>query len=125
MQEKAVRLTQELYIIRAHLLHWSSLLDDLEKTVRFIRDYKNPAMDSPNVTEEERQLSAILLARECDNLDDEINRLEKARNTQGKRVKNAMDLVKTCSMIYEGHANSSFSFRLVVRCLPPLVSTTV
>ena len=102
VREKTLELTQELYVIRAHLLYWASLLDDLRKTVRFIRNHKNPAMGSPSITKEERNISEKLLTRECGNLDDEIDRLEKARKTQEKRLKNAMDLVRMALTIWRG-----------------------
>ncbi|KAF5384252.1 hypothetical protein D9615_003334 [Tricholomella constricta] len=86
-----MQLTQELHVIRAHHLHYSSLLEDFEKTVTFIRDTYNPAMDS--VSEQERAYSAHLMKRECQNLLSEINRLDNGRKMQDKRLKNVMNLV--------------------------------
>lgn len=85
-------LTQELHIIRAHHLHYSSLLEDFRKTVVFIRDTKNPAMDS--VSEEIREHSKSVMTRECANLLSEIERLEMGRRMQDKRLKNVMNLVR-------------------------------
>ncbi|KDR77305.1 hypothetical protein GALMADRAFT_440828 [Galerina marginata CBS 339.88] len=84
-------LTQELHIIRAHHLHYTSLLEDFRKTVVFIRDTKNPALDSLSKTEQE--FSAHLMTRECANLLIEIDRLEMGRHMQGQRLKNVMNLV--------------------------------
>ncbi|KAJ7481580.1 hypothetical protein FB451DRAFT_1338315 [Mycena latifolia] len=84
-------LTRELHIIRAHQLHYSALLEDFRKAVNFVRETPNPAMDAR--PEEERVFSRNLLERECKNLLSEIDRLEKARRMQDKRLKNVMNLV--------------------------------
>ncbi|KAH9474784.1 hypothetical protein JR316_0013249 [Psilocybe cubensis] len=84
-------LTQELHVIRAHLLHYSSLLDDFRKSVIFIRDTENPALES--LSEAERQENASIMNRECSNLLTEIERLEKDRRMQDRRLKNVMGLV--------------------------------
>ncbi|KAF9011850.1 hypothetical protein BDQ17DRAFT_1405449 [Cyathus striatus] len=86
-------LTQGLHTIRAHLLHYSSLLEDFRKTVEFIRVTHNPALDAPEVTEEQRNSSKIYMERECSNLLSEIARLEMQRSMQDKRLKNVMGLV--------------------------------
>ncbi|KAG5639754.1 hypothetical protein H0H81_000034 [Sphagnurus paluster] len=87
-----MQLTQELHVIRAHHLHYSSLLEDFEKTVKFIQNTHNPAMDSDLISETERRESAKLLKRECENLLSEIDRLEMGRDMQDKRLKNVMNL---------------------------------
>ncbi|KAG6829922.1 hypothetical protein H0H92_002945 [Tricholoma furcatifolium] len=84
-------LTQELHIIRAHHLHYSSLLENFEKTVKFIKETYHPGMDS--VPEAERKYSAKLMERECNNLLSEIDRLDMGRKMQDKRLKNVMNLV--------------------------------
>lgn len=84
-------LTQELHIIRAHQLHYSSLLDDFKKIVEFVRTTKNPAMDA--LDEAVRKESADLMDRECNYLLSEIKRLEMGRRMQDKRLKNVMNLV--------------------------------
>ncbi|KAF8991947.1 hypothetical protein BDQ17DRAFT_1370148 [Cyathus striatus] len=68
--------TQRLYKTRAHMLHYSSLLEDFRKTVEFIP-----------------KLSRIYMECECAKLLDEIARLEKERSMQDKRLKNVMSLV--------------------------------
>jgi len=84
-------ITRELHVIRAHHLHYISLLDHYTKHINFIKFTPNPAMDS--LCEEEREKSARLLKRECDNLLNEIKRLHNELNTQERRLKNVMDLV--------------------------------
>jgi len=84
-------LTQELHVIRAHHLHYASLLEDLRKTLVFVKSTVNPALDS--VTPEERDSSLTVLERECDNLLDEVNRLEREREMQERRLSNVMHLV--------------------------------
>jgi hypothetical protein len=86
-----LKLTQELHVIRAHQLHYSSLLDDFRKTVEFIRVTRNPAMDS--FTEAIRMRSTELMMRECSNLINEINRLEMSRKLLDRQLKNVMNLV--------------------------------
>ncbi|GLB39824.1 putative corA-like Mg2+ transporter protein [Lyophyllum shimeji] len=122
-----MQLTQELHIIRAHHLHYSSLLEDFEKTVKFIRDTHNPAMES--YSKAEREYSAHLMKRECQNLLSEINRLEMGRRMQDKRLKNVMNLVfsrvniddsarmrqMTEAAVKDSAAVYTFTF-----CLPPL-----
>ncbi|KAJ7135427.1 hypothetical protein C8R43DRAFT_1020979 [Mycena crocata] len=84
-------LTRELHIIRAHHLHYSALLEDFRKTVDFVLQTPNPAMDA--LPEEDRLFSRRLLERECKNLLSEIDRLEMGRKMQDKRLKNVMNLV--------------------------------
>ncbi|KAH9474783.1 hypothetical protein JR316_0013248 [Psilocybe cubensis] len=84
-------LTQELHVIRAHHLHYASLLDDYAKHVVFIRDTHNPALD--NVSEEDQQFSKTIMARECANLLTEIKRLNSELHMQERRLKNVMGLV--------------------------------
>lgn len=84
-------LTRELHIIRAHQLHYSSLIEDLRKTVEFVRDTKNPAMDS--FSDAIRKQSEKLMQRECKNLINEIQRLDKGRAMQDERLKNVTHLV--------------------------------
>ena len=84
-------LTQELHIIRAHHLHYASLLDDLTKTVKFVGDTLNPALES--LSEEDRTESKLVMERETQILLTEIKRLNKTRDMQDKRLKNVMNLV--------------------------------
>ncbi|KII85915.1 hypothetical protein PLICRDRAFT_115548 [Plicaturopsis crispa FD-325 SS-3] len=91
-KQNDIKLTQELHVIRAHLLHYESLLTDFAKSVTFVRDTPNPAMDSLSVDEQTRTISRKRLERECNNLSSEIARLQASRGMQGKRLKNAMDL---------------------------------
>ena len=84
-------LTQELHVIRAHQLHYSSLLEDFRKTVEFVRKTRNPAMET--YEEDKRNESAMLMERECSNLQGEIDRLEMGRKMQDKRLRNVMNLV--------------------------------
>jgi len=84
-------LTQELHVIRAHHLHYASLIEDLRKTVVFVQNTINPALNS--LTPEERESSLKILKRECENLLDEVNRLEREREMQERRLSNVMHLV--------------------------------
>ncbi|EAU84063.2 hypothetical protein CC1G_06925 [Coprinopsis cinerea okayama7 len=86
-----MNLTQELHIIRAHHLHYASLLDDFKKTVEFIRDTVNPALD--DLSDEEKEAHRKIMGAETTNLLSEIERLEKGRQMQDRRLKNVMNLV--------------------------------
>lgn len=84
-------LTRELHIIRAHHLHYSSLIDDFQKHVLFIRDTHNPAMET--ATAEDRRHSKDTMHRECENLLTEAKRLKNELHMQERRLKNVMNLV--------------------------------
>jgi len=86
-------ITRELHIIRAHLLHYASLLEDFRKSVQFVLDTPNPAMDSESLEQDEKRKDRQLLEKEGGNLLAEIRRLEMLRAMQDKRLKNVMNLV--------------------------------
>ena len=94
-----IQLTQELHVIRAHILHYQSLLKDFGKTVQFVLDTPNPSSEPPEDSEfdhEEhamRKRSAVMMKRECGKILTEIDRLEKSVKVQDLRVKNVMALV--------------------------------
>ncbi|KAI3608815.1 hypothetical protein WG66_003813 [Moniliophthora roreri] len=91
MTTSDMRMTQSLHIIRAHHLHYTSLLEDFRKSILFILNTPNPAMDS--LPELDRAFSRKLLEKECNHLLSEIDRLEMGRMMQDKRLKNVMNLV--------------------------------
>ncbi|KAF9076893.1 cora-like Mg2+ transporter protein-domain-containing protein [Rhodocollybia butyracea] len=82
MRSSEMTLTRDLHTIQAHQLHYSSLLEDFRKSVEFILNTPNPAMDARK-----------LLEKECLNLLIEVERLEKSREMQERRLKNVMNLV--------------------------------
>ncbi|KAF5346967.1 hypothetical protein D9758_010088 [Tetrapyrgos nigripes] len=84
---------RHLHVIRAHHLHYSSLLDDFRKSVDFIWNTPNPAMDSPLISQKDRFFSRVLLEKECNNLNIEIGRLDASRSMQDNRLKNLMNVV--------------------------------
>lgn len=94
-----MNLSTELHVIRAYLLHYESLLVDFEKSVLFIRDTPNPAAAAGIHPLEEQKTEKNLLDKECKNLLDEIERLERSRDMQNKRLKNAVNLVRE-ALIY-------------------------
>jgi cell division protein FtsB len=89
--------TEELHVIRAHLLHYASLLKDFRKSVDFIVKTPNPAMDAH--AKHKRLDSRELLKTQCNNLLSEIDRLESWRDMLDKRVKNVMDLVRAGELV--------------------------
>ena len=52
------------------------------------------------VSEEDRKKSEKLLMRECDNLLDEVQRLQNALSMQERRLKNVMDLVSHITSVW-------------------------
>lgn len=86
-------ITYELHVIRAHLLHYTALLRDFCKSVEFVRDTANPAMDSDDIDDATRASDKALLGKECENLLSEISRLELQRSTLDSRVQNVQRLV--------------------------------
>lgn len=93
-------LTYELHIIRAHLLHYISLLRDFRTSVEFVRDIANPAMDADDINEATRSSDKELLRKECANLLSEIHRLEVNRKTLDDRVQNVQNLVSEESLLF-------------------------
>jgi hypothetical protein len=87
-------LTKDLHIIRAHQLYYASLLEDFRNHIDFIRKHENPALTSDEIEQRDRELSKKFLARECDNLTHEIDRLEKGLKMQEQRLTNAVNLVR-------------------------------
>jgi hypothetical protein len=87
-------ITQELHVIRAHLLQCASLLEDFKRSVTFVRDTPNPAMDADDVMPEMRTRCRVLLQEECSNILSEIERLELSRAMQDARLTNVMHLVR-------------------------------
>jgi hypothetical protein len=88
-----VAMTYELHVIRAHLLHYIGLLSDFKKSVIFLRDTNNPAMDVDTITDDERKINKTLLCDECEHLLTEIERLTMNRQMQDDRVQNVTQLV--------------------------------
>ncbi|KAF9473382.1 hypothetical protein BDN70DRAFT_867464 [Pholiota conissans] len=89
-----MQLTHELHVVRAHLLHFESLLEDFRKTVEFVQGTPNPSVQPREGEEvgEEYKRSREIMERECGNMLTDIARLERSRDLQDKRVKNVMDL---------------------------------
>jgi len=85
-------MTRQLHSIRAHLLHYASMLGDLRKSVQFILKTPNPAMDA--FEDGSKESDRKLLEKEGNNLLREIKRLEMLRRMQDHRLENVMDLVR-------------------------------
>ncbi|KAJ7049156.1 hypothetical protein C8F01DRAFT_1003018 [Mycena amicta] len=86
-------LTQQLHVVRAHLLHYASLLEDFRKTVVFVAETANPLLDyPPDPPSDAMVLMKELMRRESNNLLNEIARLEQNRSMQDNRLKNVMNL---------------------------------
>ncbi|KAJ3915835.1 hypothetical protein F5877DRAFT_47806 [Lentinula edodes] len=85
-------LTHQLHVIRAHLLHYESLLDDFRKTVEFFLKTVNPGLVQPTNKPPETESYERLLKKECTNLLNEIDRLEMTRAMLNNRLGNVMEL---------------------------------
>ncbi|KAJ7653276.1 hypothetical protein DFH06DRAFT_1205186 [Mycena polygramma] len=86
-------LTQQLHVVRAHLLHYASMLEDFRKSVVFVAETPNPLLEHASENEAESIAGAKeLMRRESTNLLNEIARLEQNRSMQDNRLKNVMNL---------------------------------
>ncbi|KAJ7083656.1 hypothetical protein B0H15DRAFT_850296 [Mycena belliarum] len=87
-------LTQQLHVVRAHLLHYASLLEDFRKTVVFVAQTPNPVLEHASETHSAEAIAFVtdMMRRESTNLLNEIARLEQNRNMQDNRLKNVMNL---------------------------------
>ncbi|KAF7317123.1 hypothetical protein HMN09_00447000 [Mycena chlorophos] len=93
MENTDKTLTQQLHVVRAHLLHYASVLEDFRKTVAFIEDTPNPLLEhTPGITAETLARVKELMHRESQNLLDEIARLEQNRKMQDSRLENVISL---------------------------------
>ncbi|KAF8653628.1 hypothetical protein AX16_003780 [Volvariella volvacea WC 439] len=81
------KITDQLHVIQAHLLHYISLLEDFQKTVDFV------LAAHKNVLPKGTSVEDTAMARECQTLKDEVGRLQSLRNVQESRVKNVMKLL--------------------------------
>lgn len=94
-----MKLTQELHVIRAHHLHYSSLLDEFIKNIEFIEETENPFMTVANFAKETIEENRVLIKRECKTLKQEVNRLKADLHMQERRLKNVMNLVSLTSCV--------------------------
>jgi hypothetical protein len=88
LHTSSLELTHRLHIVQAHNFHYSTLLQSFKKAVQFVMNTPNPAL-----TKEQRDVSERLLERECNKLQKEVERLDRARGIQEERLKNVMHLV--------------------------------
>jgi len=94
-----IKLTRELHVIRAKLLHYDALLTHFKKSVEFICQQKNEALNAANP--EFVAKSEEILSKECNNLFAEIDRLRSAKEMHDMRLKNAMDLMFSIVSVQE------------------------
>ncbi|KAG1885543.1 hypothetical protein F4604DRAFT_1878208 [Suillus subluteus] len=81
-------LNHSLHSLQAHLLQYQALLHDFEKSVAFVLETPNPAMEDS----ENRATTEELMQRECKNLLSEVDRLHRRCSMFISRLKNAIDL---------------------------------
>lgn len=74
--------------MRAHLVQYSALLEMFKRTVSFIKDTPNPALNP-----EQKTNSDPLLDKECKTLLEEIERLDMECKTQNVRLKDVIEFV--------------------------------
>jgi Mg2+ and Co2+ transporter CorA len=96
MQTSSIVLTQQLHIIQAHLLYYSSLLRSFKKAVQFVHNTPNPAL-----TEAQRDVCKPLMERECKTLLRKVERLNAERLMQEGRLSNVLNLVFSSVNIYD------------------------
>ncbi|KDQ62117.1 hypothetical protein JAAARDRAFT_30021 [Jaapia argillacea MUCL 33604] len=109
-----MQVVRELHKIRAHLLHYESLLIDFKKSVTFVLETPNPTMEGGPFEEEpfkqRAKYSKHLMRRECNHLLSEIERLESSRNRQVLRLKNVTDLAFATVNIEDTAAMKQISY---------------
>ncbi|KAG1763114.1 hypothetical protein EDD22DRAFT_526563 [Suillus occidentalis] len=84
-----------LHSLQAHLLQYQTHLHDFEKSVTFLKENPNPALEPEvegDTAKELMEREKELMDRECDNLLSEITRLERKCKMFVDRLKNATDL---------------------------------
>ncbi|KAK0230350.1 cora-like Mg2+ transporter protein-domain-containing protein [Armillaria fumosa] len=114
-------ITHEMHIIRGNCIQFSSLLENLRKTVVFIRDTPNPAMDT--LPQEEKQYSRTLLEKECRTLLSEIDRLEMGGRMQDQRLKNALNLVFSNAAVRDSAAMKQIAYLTMIFLPSAFVAT--
>jgi len=105
-----VVVTYELHVMRAHLLHYISLLRDFSTSIEFIRNTANPAMESDDIDDATRVSDKELLDKECGNLLSEIKRLQESRQILDLRVQNVQRLIYTSVNIEDSKAMKRLSY---------------
>lgn len=84
-----------LHSLQAHLLQYQTHLHDFEKSVVFLKENPNPALEpivEDDATKELMEREKELMERECDNLLSEIDRLKRKCTMFVSRLKNATEL---------------------------------
>lgn len=80
-----IDLSPQLHAVRAHLLYYDDLLDQLKTSLKFI--------DTAGVADREDKEAHRLLKREITTLINEVDRLRRQRDMQDSRLNNVMKLV--------------------------------
>ncbi|KAF9239341.1 hypothetical protein BU15DRAFT_62087 [Melanogaster broomeanus] len=97
-----INYTRELHKLQAHMLYYQQLLQDFRKSVVFVKDTPNPAMNAELA--QQQKTTTDLMEKETKNLISEIDRLERQRSTQSDRLKNVMDLAFSTVHIEDSRA---------------------
>lgn len=103
------KMTHELHVIRAHILHYDSLLGDFRKTIQFVEKIQNPTLATTTVTPSSSSSATTLngandewkdlLHKECAHMLSGVDRLEETLKMHDKRLRNVMNLVPYLSSI--------------------------
>ncbi|EGN97186.1 hypothetical protein SERLA73DRAFT_183836 [Serpula lacrymans var. lacrymans S7.3] len=115
-----MNLTRELHVIHAHLLFYSTLLEDFSQSVTFVLETPHPGMEGLAGDNQESNL----LKRECNNLLSAIKRLEGIRDMHGKRLQNVMHLAFATVNIDDSKQMKQISY-LTMIFLPAGFTATV
>ncbi|KDQ23159.1 hypothetical protein PLEOSDRAFT_1108796 [Pleurotus ostreatus PC15] len=96
------KMTHELHVIRAHILHYDSLLGDFRKTIQFVEKIHNPTLVTTTVTPSSSSSATTLngandewkdlLHKECAHMLSGVDRLEETLKMHDKRLRNVMNL---------------------------------
>ena len=95
---------RELHDLQVCMLDYQQLLEHFHKSVVFVGETPNPAMNVKSISAEERRLLTDLLKNEVDGLLCDIDRLEGQRSMLSDRLQNAMNLVRHVMSVHYGLA---------------------
>ncbi len=115
-------MTHELHVIRAHILHYESLLSDFRKTIQFVEKIHNPALVNTTVPPSSSSATILnggngewkdLLDKECEHMLSGVDRLQEALQMHDKRLRNVMNLVpSSLSLTFQRNLTALICCRL-------------
>ncbi|KAG6836425.1 hypothetical protein H0H93_008067 [Arthromyces matolae] len=107
MRSSNLYLLEELHVIHVRHLQYTPLLEDLRKTITFLINTPNPALDA--LPESEKVSNRELLAKECNTLIYKVSRLETSLKILDEDVKNTSNLALSSVNIHDSRRSIAIS----------------